>query len=170
MGGPMLDAESACINEGIRLIDTRHEQAAAYMAQAYSRVTAGAGRMHGGLGSGDAQPRHRPRQCADRLLPGRRVRRLVADRPVRPPGLSGDRPGQGVGRLRQIRRPRAQPEAHPAADQFRVPEGAERQARPGLPRFPGRRALHEASTRRMSTGATWAARSSSRVRMPSRRR
>src|SRR6266852_2543558 len=43
MGGPMLDAETASINEGIRLIDTRHEQGAAYMAQAYSRVTQGPG-------------------------------------------------------------------------------------------------------------------------------
>lgn len=43
MGGPMLDAESACIAEGIRMIDTRHEQGAAYMAQAYSRVTQGPG-------------------------------------------------------------------------------------------------------------------------------
>jgi thiamine pyrophosphate-dependent acetolactate synthase large subunit-like protein len=43
MGGPMLDAESLCIREGIRLIDTRHEQGAAYMAQAYSRVTQGPG-------------------------------------------------------------------------------------------------------------------------------
>ena len=43
MGGPMLDAELSCIKEGIRLIDTRHEQGAAYMAQAYSRVTQGPG-------------------------------------------------------------------------------------------------------------------------------
>ena len=43
MGGPMLDAETCCIKEGIRLIDTRHEQGAAYMAQAYSRVTQGPG-------------------------------------------------------------------------------------------------------------------------------
>jgi thiamine pyrophosphate-dependent acetolactate synthase large subunit-like protein len=43
MGGPMLDAETACIKEGIRMIDTRHEQGAAYMAQAYSRVTQGPG-------------------------------------------------------------------------------------------------------------------------------
>ena len=43
MGGPMLDAETACIQEGIRLIDTRHEQGAAYMAQGYSRVTQGPG-------------------------------------------------------------------------------------------------------------------------------
>src|SRR5215469_13453970 len=43
MGGPMLDAELCSIHEGIRLIDTRHEQGAAYMAQAYSRVTQGPG-------------------------------------------------------------------------------------------------------------------------------
>ena len=30
MGGPMLLAEMKCIEEGIRLIDVRHEQAAAY--------------------------------------------------------------------------------------------------------------------------------------------
>ena len=38
MGGPMLAAEAASINEGIRCIDVRHEQAAAMMAQAYSRL------------------------------------------------------------------------------------------------------------------------------------
>jgi len=38
MGGPMLAAESACIAEGIRMLDVRHEQAAAMMAHAYSRV------------------------------------------------------------------------------------------------------------------------------------
>ena len=38
MGGPMLAAESASIKEGIRCIDVRHEQAAAMMAQAYSRL------------------------------------------------------------------------------------------------------------------------------------
>jgi len=38
MGGPMLGTEAACIREGIRLIDVRHEQAAAMMCQAYSRL------------------------------------------------------------------------------------------------------------------------------------
>ena len=38
MGGPMFDAENACIAEGIRMIDVRHEQAAAMMAHAYARV------------------------------------------------------------------------------------------------------------------------------------
>ncbi len=38
MGGPMLLAESSCIKEGIRPLDVRHEQSAAFMAQAYSRL------------------------------------------------------------------------------------------------------------------------------------
>lgn len=39
MGGPMRDAESYCIKQGIRSIDVRHEQAAAMMAHAWGRVT-----------------------------------------------------------------------------------------------------------------------------------
>ena len=38
MGGPMLLAEASCIKQGIRMIDVRHEQAAAFMCQAYSRL------------------------------------------------------------------------------------------------------------------------------------
>jgi len=38
MGGPMLAAESACISEGIRAIDVRHEQAGAMMAHAWGRI------------------------------------------------------------------------------------------------------------------------------------
>ena len=34
----MLLAEESCIKEGIRPIDVRHEQAAAFMGQAYSRL------------------------------------------------------------------------------------------------------------------------------------
>src|SRR5947207_2756319 len=38
MGGPMLLAESSCIKEGIRPLDVRHEQSAALMGHAYSRL------------------------------------------------------------------------------------------------------------------------------------
>jgi acetolactate synthase-1/2/3 large subunit len=38
MGGPMIDAANACHEVGIRMIDVRHEQAAAMMAHAYSRL------------------------------------------------------------------------------------------------------------------------------------
>src|SRR5690606_33979125 len=40
MGGPSNAAIKACISEGIRMIDVRHEQAAAMMAHAYARVRA----------------------------------------------------------------------------------------------------------------------------------
>ncbi len=38
MGGPMLLVESECIDQGLRAIDVRHEQAAAMMAHAYARI------------------------------------------------------------------------------------------------------------------------------------
>jgi acetolactate synthase-1/2/3 large subunit len=41
MGGPMIDCENACVDEGIRMTDVRHEQAAVMMANAYSRLGAG---------------------------------------------------------------------------------------------------------------------------------
>ncbi|NND48696.1 MAG: thiamine pyrophosphate-binding protein, partial [Rhizobiales bacterium] len=39
MGGPMIECEGACVAEGIRPIDVRHEQAAAMMGNAWSRLT-----------------------------------------------------------------------------------------------------------------------------------
>jgi thiamine pyrophosphate-dependent acetolactate synthase large subunit-like protein len=39
MGGPMIECEGFCGKEGIRLLDVRHEQAAAMMATAYARLT-----------------------------------------------------------------------------------------------------------------------------------
>ena len=38
MGGPMIDCENACQEQGMRMIDVRMEQAAAMMATAYSRL------------------------------------------------------------------------------------------------------------------------------------
>jgi acetolactate synthase-1/2/3 large subunit len=43
MGGPMLGAQDMCRKLGMRVIDVRHEQAAAMMANAYARVTGKAG-------------------------------------------------------------------------------------------------------------------------------
>ena len=38
MGGPMLLTESKCIDEGIRMIDVRHEQAAASHGRSRLRI------------------------------------------------------------------------------------------------------------------------------------
>ncbi len=52
MGGPMIETESGCIKLGARAIDTRHEQAAAMMAHAYSRLTRRPGVCMGCSGPG----------------------------------------------------------------------------------------------------------------------
>src|SRR5437667_386173 len=52
MGGPMLETEAACIALGIRAVDHRHEQAAAFAAHAWSRVTRRPGVCMGCSGPG----------------------------------------------------------------------------------------------------------------------
>jgi acetolactate synthase-1/2/3 large subunit len=52
MGGPMLETEAACIALGIRAVDTRHEQAAALAAHAWTRVTRRPGVCMGCSGPG----------------------------------------------------------------------------------------------------------------------
>jgi thiamine pyrophosphate-dependent acetolactate synthase large subunit-like protein len=52
MGGPINDAALACQTHGVKLIDVRHEQAAAMMAQAYSRVRGVPGLCMGASGPG----------------------------------------------------------------------------------------------------------------------
>ena len=38
-GGHIVPIYNGCVDEGIRVVDTRHEQAAAHAADAYSRLT-----------------------------------------------------------------------------------------------------------------------------------
>ena len=52
MGGPINDGVKACIGHGLRMIDVRHEQAAAMMAHAYARVLARPGVCMGASGPG----------------------------------------------------------------------------------------------------------------------
>jgi thiamine pyrophosphate-dependent acetolactate synthase large subunit-like protein len=52
MGGPMLETEAACIQLGIRAIDHRHEQAAAFAAHAYTRILRRPGVCMGASGPG----------------------------------------------------------------------------------------------------------------------
>ena len=102
-------------------------------------------RVHGGERPRHDQPHHRRRQRADRLLPGRRDRRLKPHRPERPPGFPGDRPACHHEAVHQMGRSRLQPQAHPGAGECRLPESDERQARPGLSRFSRRHSLRQDS-------------------------
>ena len=59
MGGPMLEAEASCIEEGLRTIDVRHEAAAVMMAQAYGRGHWDSCGVHGGFRARDGKPNSR---------------------------------------------------------------------------------------------------------------
>lgn len=52
MGGPINDGVKAAMGQGVRMIDVRHEQAAAMMAHAYARVLAKPGVCMGASGPG----------------------------------------------------------------------------------------------------------------------
>ena len=104
LGGPMLLAESSCIKEGIRPLDVRHEQSAAFMGQAYSRLLQKPSVGMAASGPGVINTHYRHRQRVDRLLPRRSGWRLEPDRPERPPGFSGDRSARNYETLYQMGR------------------------------------------------------------------
>jgi acetolactate synthase-1/2/3 large subunit len=54
-GGHIIDIYDGCLDEGIRIIDVRHEQAAAHAADAWTRVTGkpGVAVVTAGLGTTD---------------------------------------------------------------------------------------------------------------------
>ena len=110
----------------IRFILTRHEQGAAYMAQAYSRVTQGPGVCMAASGPATL---NLGTGLANALIDCCPVVALGGSSPI---GQFGRQVFQEIdqvkafGRLRQIRRSRLQPEAAAATDQFRLPEGAKR--------------------------------------------
>jgi acetolactate synthase-1/2/3 large subunit len=54
MGGPLTDCAAACEQEGIVMVDVRHEQAAAMMATAYARMRRGPAICMAGSGPGSA--------------------------------------------------------------------------------------------------------------------
>jgi thiamine pyrophosphate-dependent acetolactate synthase large subunit-like protein len=135
MGGPMLLAEATCVTEGIRMIDVRHEQAAAFMGQAYSRL------------------RQKPAVCMAASGPGVTnlitgvANALIDCCPVI--AIGGSSPISQFGRqvfqeidqvelmrgLREARRSHPQPQAHPTAGEQRFSGGDDWQAGPGLSRF-----------------------------------
>ena len=106
MGGPMLLAEASCIKEGIRPIDVRHEQAAALMGQAYTRLLQKPAVCMAASGPGVI---NLTTGLANALIDCCPVVAIGGSSPlhaVRPAGVPGDRPGRDRAGLRQVGRPR----------------------------------------------------------------
>ena len=105
MGGPMLETEAACIKLGIRAIDTRHEQAAAMVAHAWTRVTRQSRRLHG-LARVPA-PSTWLTGVANALTDAPPLIAIGGSSPrvfARHGGLPGDRPGRAVQAHHQVGR------------------------------------------------------------------
>src|ERR1700688_1481308 len=55
-GGHIIDIYDGCLNEGIKIVDVRHEQVAAHAADGYWRVTGKTGCAVGTAGAGGPPP------------------------------------------------------------------------------------------------------------------
>ena len=173
MGGPMLLAEASCIKEGIRPLDVRHEQSAAFMAQAYSRLlqkpsvcmaASGPGTINLTTGvanalidccSGGRDRRLKP----DRRRIGRQVFQEIDQLAIMKPCTKwADR----VYNLKRI----------PEQVNFAFQKAMSGKPGPGLSRFSRRHSLRQDCRRDRSTGACPAGRCSTRGRSasPSRSR
>ena len=61
-GGHIIDIYDGCIDEGIKIIDVRHEQVAAHAADGYARMTGGMGCAVVTAGPGTTEHGHGHRQ------------------------------------------------------------------------------------------------------------
>ena len=129
------------VEEGIEVVDTRHEQGAAHAADAYARITRGVGVAVVTAGPGSDRRAHRRGERQRRQLaahPPRRRRAAVQPEPGQPPG---DGAGGPLPPDLQVVGPGALAGPHPALHGQGVPGGAERTAGAGVPRARLGRAL-----------------------------
>ena len=122
-GGHIIDIYDGCIDEGIKVIDVRHEQVAAHAADGYARVT---GRP--GLRRGHGRPRHD--RCADR-----RRERL----PRREPDAADRRPGRAQPAQDGIAAGPAARRHHAAGHQVLLERASRPSASPTWSRWPSAR-------------------------------
>ena len=110
-------------NKNIDHILVRHEQAAVHAADAYSRSTAGGGRLPGHLGSGSDQRGHRDRHRLHGFDPAGGAERPGPDPCDRPGRVPGVRHGRHHPAVRQAQLPgqeRQGPGDHDASKAFHI--------------------------------------------------
>ena len=138
MGGPTGGTAGACLDLGMKGIYVRHEQAAAMMAHAYSRITGKPGICIAPMGPGVA---NLVTGLANAWADAAPVIAIGGASPMRGTTLDTFQEMDQIPMMRPIvkarlsRRPRL---PHPRIHQYRLSRGARRQARPRLSR-PSRR-------------------------------
>ena len=136
-GGHIVDIYNGCIDEGIEIVDVRHEQVAAHAADAYARitglgcavVTAGPGTTDAVTGMANAYPRREPdaadrRQFGAQAIPHGRIAGIASHR--------NDDAHQQIRLAGDDHRSRGRNDGH------RASRDVQRRARARLPRNPAR--------------------------------
>ncbi len=151
-GGHIVDIYNGCIDEGIEIVDVRHEQVAAHAADAYARITGlGCAVVTAGPGTTDAVTgmANAFRAESPMLLIGGNS----ALKQYRMGGLQELRHTEMMTPISQIRLARHDHRTRRGNDGHRLPRDVQRRARPRLPRN--------------SRTTSWTARSTpSKVRYP----
>jgi acetolactate synthase-1/2/3 large subunit len=135
-GGHIQAIYDGCLDEGIRVVDTRHEQTAGHAADGYARVTGSPGVCAVTAGPG----RHRRRHRRSRTRSARRHARSSASAaPVRAclNHMGSLQDMNHVELMRphhQVERRRALHRSAPGVRRLRVPRRAGRRPRAGVPR------------------------------------
>ena len=132
MGGPNFDIVMAAEDQGIRCIDFRHEQAAAFAAHAYARVTGKPGVCTAASGPGTLNlltgVYTAAIDCAPMVISGRRG----AGSRDRARGVPGGGSGRHHGADDEVGSPDDAGGALPRSRQHGVPQGYDGTARPGV--------------------------------------
>ena len=120
---------AGCVDEGIRLVDTRHEQAAAHAADAWARLTRGAGVAIVTAGPGVTDAVTGVANAWAASVPARPPRRRGADLQPGARLAPGDAAGPALPGHHQVGGPGPLPRPRPELPREGVPGGARRAAR-----------------------------------------
>ena len=134
-GGHIMPLYDGCIDEGIRIVDVRHEQAAVHAADAWARCrpgSIGVAAITAGPGVTDGGHRHRERLARELAHPG--VRRAGTAREPAPRLAPGDGPHRRRAADHQVRRRVYQTDRIPEYIRARDPPRGVGHPGPGLPR------------------------------------
>ena len=141
-GGHLFSIYDGCRDEGVDLVDVRHESAAAFAAEGWAKVTREPGVCALTAGPGRHERHERDRLRAQEQLADGRARRPRAAVPLGPGIAPGDRPRAVRGAAHQER-----PHGHvhrgdPGAGRRGAGGDAQRPHRAQLPRPAARRRVH----------------------------
>jgi hypothetical protein len=154
-GGHIQAIYDGCLDDGIRVVDVRHEQTAGHAADGYARVTGRPGVC--AVTAAPASPTWSPPSPTRpaRRHPDDRHRRRRSARSAGHGLAPGHEPRRADAPHHQVERRGALHRSHPGVHRLRVPHRAGQRPRPGVPRDAARSAHELGRRRRARHGPVW---------------